>query len=213
MVNYKRDRFAFSMLELVFAIVIISIPILSLPMVSQVVATSTEKNNVQEAILIASAELKKAISGKWDENTQVDDSKTFEYILYTQDDEINASTNKRKGNINIIYQPDNTLRPSNNGLEAGETLDDADDVDDYITTSTTDTNTTKSERSSQGYKDEYKKIIVVAYPATFGNLSDDKNIKKVEITVSDSNDNEIVKLSTYVTNCGSVTKSPSRRLK
>ncbi|WP_373036454.1 type II secretion system protein [Sulfurimonas sp.] len=65
-------RFAFTMIELIFAIVIIAISVLSLPMITQVTAKGVESNIVQEAIFAASAELMGAASGYWDSNSMQD---------------------------------------------------------------------------------------------------------------------------------------------
>lgn len=67
------SRFAFTLLELIFAIVIISITILSLPMMSQINARGIEDNIVQEAIFAASTELMGSSAGYWDTNS-MDDS-------------------------------------------------------------------------------------------------------------------------------------------
>lgn len=68
----RLGRFAFTMIELIFAIVIIAISVLSLPMITQVTAKGVESNIVQEAIFAASAELMGAASGYWDSNSMQD---------------------------------------------------------------------------------------------------------------------------------------------
>jgi len=66
------NRFAFTMIELVFAIVIISIAVLSLPMMMQINARAMDNNLIQEAIFAASAELMGASAGYWDTNSMED---------------------------------------------------------------------------------------------------------------------------------------------
>ena len=63
------NRSAFTMIELIFAIVIIAISVLSLPMMNQVISKNIEGSIVQEAIFAASAELNQVVSYYWDENS------------------------------------------------------------------------------------------------------------------------------------------------
>jgi prepilin-type N-terminal cleavage/methylation domain-containing protein len=50
-------RLAFTMIELIFAIVIIAISVMSLPMMTQVTSAGIERNLVQEAIFASVAEI------------------------------------------------------------------------------------------------------------------------------------------------------------
>ncbi|HEY9203866.1 MAG TPA: type II secretion system protein [Sulfurimonas sp.] len=65
-------RAAFTMIELIFAIVVISIAVMSLPVMMQVTSKGIEDNIVQEAIFAASAELMGATSYYWDRNSMQD---------------------------------------------------------------------------------------------------------------------------------------------
>ena len=58
------------MIELIFAIVIISISVLAIPTMTQVNATSMEDNIKQEAIFAASAKMMQLYSFYWDENSK-----------------------------------------------------------------------------------------------------------------------------------------------
>ncbi len=204
-------KLAFTMIELIFAIVIIGISMLSLPMIAQVSSTNIEKNLVQEAILIASTDMTKVISGKWDENSR-QDSENHENIIYTSHAEASANPLKRIGNINIGFDNNTSLRPTSLGTESGESsTDDStfDDVDDYHNF---ETNATTESSDDKGYKQNYKKSILVAASSTFGTLANNPNIKKIEVIIKDSSSNDLVKLHTYVTNNGSVQIIPSRGL-
>lgn len=66
-------RFAFTMIELIFAIVIMSIAVISLPMMAQMTSKGIEDNIVQEAIFAASAELMGATAYYWDNNRSTED--------------------------------------------------------------------------------------------------------------------------------------------
>ena len=67
-------RFAFTIIELIFAIIVISIVVMSLPIMIQTTSKSIEDNLVQEAIFAASAELIGATSYYWDRNSMQDSS-------------------------------------------------------------------------------------------------------------------------------------------
>lgn len=197
----KQLKYAFTLIELIFAIVIIGIAVVSLPIISQVTSSSVEKNLVQEAILLTSANIVRAMSGKWDENSKPDNL-DFAYIVYTSDAEVTASGGEnRPGCIRILYQPDNTLR-STNGLEEGS-LSDADDIDDYVTTGFSDAVTDIG--SAESFKDKYKTKTEITQNASFGTLSaaQKKNLKKITITTQNSSGKDLVKLYMYVANTGS----------
>lgn len=206
-------RFAFTMIELIFAIVIISIVALSLPMMSQVINKSHERNLVQEAILVASGDVFKTISGKFDENSKPDNSDAnYEKILYTnaEDNDGNISKGQRVGNLNILFHDNNATRASVSGLDTGETAGiNEDDIDDYGITNGDAVTLTGS---AAGYKQYYKKDITVTQ-LSFNNTSD-TNAKRVEITIKDQNDTSktLVKMHTYTFNTGSVSVSPYRDL-
>lgn len=206
-------RFAFTMIELIFAIVVISIVALSLPMMSHVINKSHERNLVQEAILLASGDVFKVISGKFDENSKPDNSNTnYEKILYTdaEDNDGNISKGQRAGNINILFHENNATRASVSGLDTGETAGSSeDDVDDYALSNGDAVTMTGS---AAGYKQLYKKDITVTQHSFNG--ASNTNAKKVEITIKDQNDTSkvLVKMHTYTFNTGSVSVSPYRDL-
>jgi len=62
-------RVAFSLIELVFSIVIIGISVVSLPLMSIVSADADAKNMNQKLIFRASSELNQAVMANWDENS------------------------------------------------------------------------------------------------------------------------------------------------
>lgn len=65
-------RFAFTMIELIFAIIVISIAVITLPMMAQITSKGIEDSIVQEAIFAASAELMGATSYYWDRDSMQD---------------------------------------------------------------------------------------------------------------------------------------------
>lgn len=203
-------RKAFTMIELIFAIVVISFAVLSLPMINQVISKNMERSLTQEAILIASTDLTKAISGKWDENSKGwDETLSYEHIIPSATEQAGIDL-KRSGNVNIKYTDNKAIGSSTIGLDTGEDLDSTDDVDDYHITSAI--SAVAETGSASGYKQQYtKKISISDTNTTDSNLTTDTfNVKKVEVTVYDENDDLVVVLRTFVANTGSVTRSPSR---
>lgn len=99
-------RFAFTMIELIFAIVVVSIAVLSLPMMIQVTSRGAEDSIVQEAIFAASAELMEATTYYWDNNRSTEDmafSRLSRVVDVNGDCENNASSpmyRLRPGHIN-----------------------------------------------------------------------------------------------------------------
>ena len=204
MVKHSLYKSAFTMIELIFAIVIIGIAVISLPMMTQATSKGVEENLVQEAIFAASAELNQVLSYRWDENSKESDT-YLSKVAWTSD--CNSSTKLRPGHISQTLHrrcvDSNTSAPTPTaslGLESGEVIpDDIDDVNqskhdifvDYI-------------NSSTGYKESYKSEINISY-ADFGSVvAADKNIKKVQVTISDSNNNTITSLKAYSANIGEI---------
>ena len=72
----RLSRRAFTLIELIFAIVIISIAVISLPMMTQVNNRGIENSMVAEAIFGASAELMNASAGYWDANSMHDNNRS-----------------------------------------------------------------------------------------------------------------------------------------
>ncbi|MDD2906067.1 MAG: type II secretion system protein [Sulfurimonas sp.] len=207
-----RLKHAFTLIELIFAIVIIGIAVVSLPTISQVISKGSENSLVQEAVFIAFTEITKVTSSAWDENSRIDND-DYEHIIYCNDTEAATSLlndfRGRSGNVRILYNTNNsmTIRPTALGYETGETRED--DVDDYIATAA---DATGSSGSETGYKFQYKKDIAVDATSTFGTLANNPNIKKIQININDASNNLLVSFYVYATNSGSVASHPLRTL-
>jgi len=91
------------MIELIFAIVIIAITVLSLPMMTQINQRGVESNIVQEAIFAASTELMGATAGYWDENSLQDINMSHLERVINISGDCNTSTQLRPGHINQMY--------------------------------------------------------------------------------------------------------------
>lgn len=185
-----RKRFAFTMLELIFAIVIIAISVVSIPMVTQVTQRGIESNIVQEAIFAASSELMGATAGYWDENSMQDINTS--HLSRVIDLDGDCTDIRRPGHINQPYHrrcSDTATTASNT---AGGTIYDLDDAahgdEDIFTDTITD---------ATGYKETYQSNISVI-PAA------DTNIKLIEATIKDSAGKTVTILRAQSANVGEI---------
>jgi len=184
------------MIELIFAIVIIGISVMSLPMMSRVTAQGMENNIVQEAIFAASAELNQAVTHYWDANS-LDANISLARVIDTGD--CNATTRLRDGHI---FQPYHRrcLNSSLTGISnviggAQSSLDDAEHANQviYIGDATT----------QEGYKKAYNSSVAVDANATFGGVANNQNVKSITVQVLDGV-NVITSLTTYSANIGEI---------
>ncbi len=189
-----RARSAFSMIELIFAIVIIGVAVLSLPMMSQVTSKGIENNLAQETIFAASAELNQVMSYYWDERSTEDDANALSRVIDSNND-CNDTTKQRIGHVNRRCVNSNSNAAPTIGSDSGD-LDDIDDV------STTSKPLFTGTSSAQGYKQNYTSVVNVN-TATFGTATTN-DIKKITVTVYDENGNTVTALSSYVANIGEV---------
>lgn len=159
-------RSAFTLIELIFTIVIVSIIVLSIPMMTQVTSKSLEGSVDQEAIFGASAKVLQTLSFPWDEN-----SSDIEMVLEgatvlsglvdvpggTPSLDYN-NTACRPGVINRFCRIDNNgaeVNVSNLGNDHTNAL--IRGIDDSNGTFVLNTG------SAQGYKNQYRTVTTVAY--------------------------------------------------
>lgn len=182
------------MIELIFAIVIISFVVVTLPRMTQVTSQGIDNNLVQEAIFAASAELNQAVSYKWDENsTEKDGSSSFSKVINTGD--CNPITKQRPGHVN---------RMCLNGLNTKATNTADANIDDLNDASHSPQNIFIGVMSKDGYKQNYKSEVMVDY-ASFGDTNaSSKNIKEINVTITDSDGDTTTSLRTYSANIGEV---------
>ncbi|HEO98358.1 MAG: type II secretion system protein [Campylobacterales bacterium] len=144
----NRMRRAIAMIELIFAIVILGIVMMSAPML---ISTATQSSYValqQEAIASASAEIGMILTYHWDEGN-TDPTRTVSVLVSPNGDgdlnqEMNGTipTGRRAGTPDSSSRrffhslgggAINTTAPANLGPDGG----DRDDIDDFITVATT----------------------------------------------------------------------------
>ena len=186
-------RQAFTMLELIFAIVVIGIVVLAIPTLIQVSSKGAENNLAQEAVFAASAELMGASSAYWDENSMYDANKSILSRVIDIDNDCNATTNLRPGHINQPFHrrclDEKTIGAQNS---SGGTTYDLNDLahgsQSIITGGTTD---------ASGYKKDYNSTLSVNLSPT------DSNVKIVTVNVFDPDNGSLVtKLKLQAANIG-----------
>lgn len=175
-------RSAFTLIELIFAIVIISIIVLSIPMMTQVTSKSLEGSVDQEAIFGASAKVLQTLSFPWDEN-----SSDIEMVL--EGATVLSGLVDIPGGTTALDYNSTTCRPGvlnrfcridNNGAEVNVSNLGNDNVNGLIRGIDDSNGTfTLNTGSSQGYKREYRTVTTVSY------VSDNNNSSGIAIDYDD----------------------------
>lgn len=179
MVRSTVSKFAFTMIELIFAIVIIAISVMSLPVMIQVTSKGIENNLVQEAIFAASAELMGASAGYWDTNSMSDNA--FSHLSRVID--VDGDCNGDRLRPGHIAQPLHRRCVASTSGDINNTssfdfpnLDNSDHPDEDIFL---DTTAGAATADATGYKNIYTSAIDVS-PAA------DTNIKIITATIKKS---------------------------
>jgi type II secretory pathway pseudopilin PulG len=183
------------MIELIFAIVIIAISVISLPMMTQVTGRSMEGSLAQEAIFAASAQLNMVLSYKWDKNSQ-ETLGELSKVIHTSATDCNTSDGvQRPGHVHrmCLNDDETVISPSISTDIADDSLGSRQVTDDDIFEGGT--------ANQSGYKELYTMDIAVAFAEFDPGYSTGENIKEIEITVRDS-DGPLVVLKTYSANIG-----------
>ena len=213
MVRNRLSRYAFTLIELIFAIVMISIAVISLPVMTQITAKGIETGIIQEAIFAASAELMGASSGYWDLNSMQDNNVSD--ISRVIDIDPGTAT----ACVNNVLSERHRLRPghiaqplhrrcidSAAGTVASESNDTYPNLDNFDDGGTSKdifidlTGTVSAEAA--GYKDVYKSLVDITLEDETG--AADNNIKKISVTVTNSSNKPITKLYMYSANIGEI---------
>lgn len=188
------QRYAFTMIELIFAIVIISIAVMSLPTITEVTSKGIENNIIQEAVFAGSAELNGATSNYWDSRSMEDSNvSNLERVIDTNGDCDNNSTGDRyrlkPGHINQPFHRrclDSNTTVVNDDANTTLSINSAGHISSPIfTDAITD---------SVGYKNTYNSLVTVTRVG---------NIKTVAVTVINGGTNIII-LKTQSANIGEV---------
>ncbi|MFA5455922.1 MAG: type II secretion system protein [Sulfurimonas sp.] len=153
-------RAAFTMIELIFAIVVISIAVITLPMMAQVTSKGIEDNIAQEAIFAASAELMGATSYYWDKISMEDSNVSRLERVVDVDGDCNASTRLRDGHINQTYHR-RCLDSTNTGVNYTTQDTTFPSLNSAVNTAVGDLFDASAAEAS-GYKQEYQSQVTIA---------------------------------------------------
>lgn len=201
MVNRKTalGRFAFTMIELIFAIVVISIAVITLPMMAQITSKGVEDNIAQEAIFAASAELMGATSYYWDLNSMYDNNVSrLERVIDIGGASCNADR-LRPGHVNQPYHrrclDDSTITPANLSSATFPNLN------NLVDRALFENEATAGSRDA-GYKGSYNTIVNISNVNETG--AADNNVKRITVLVENSSGDDITRLSTYSANIGEI---------
>ena len=188
-----RNRYAFTMIELIFAIVIIAISVMSLPMMTQVTGKGIENSLLQEAIFAGSAELMGATTAYWDERSLEDvNVSSLSRVIDTLGD-CNATTRLRAGHIAQPYHRRCVDSLSAIGLSATADAN-ITSLDDMIKANQ-DVFLNMNPDAS-GYKDTYTSTIGVALA---------NNIKTITVIIRKvDDDSNVTVLKTQSANIGEI---------
>jgi len=200
-------RYAFTLIELIFAIVIIGITVISLPMMTQVTSKGIDESIVQEAIFAAATELNEAVTRHWDDNSfDVNTTDTYSRVITTAIGTAtgcNNITRLRPGHIN--QERHRRCTDVNSTVSGASTNANINSFDDATHTKDKMFNEDKTEAA--GYKELYKSALTVSNPisnpVSFGSLTKSRDIKALQLIVSDS-EGTIIKLTTYSFNIGEI---------
>ena len=217
-------RKAFTMIELIFAIVIISIAVLSLPVMMRVNDHAIENNVAQEALFAVSAKMMQVLSYPWDEHSVNSASPA----IYTKIVDIPGGTAAYRrtydmyglananGNFRIGSIIENGHRRFHNHLSADASVsnlnvDDTAAIDAIDDRGATNIPFDNAAATSTGYKEIYTMDVTVSYIADTGSPfifaaagnNTPSNMKLVTVDIKD-NTGILVKLRAYSANIGEI---------
>jgi prepilin-type N-terminal cleavage/methylation domain-containing protein len=211
---------AFTLIELIFAIVVISIVLLSLPSLTQATYDSSEGSLAQEAIFIASAKIAQISTYHWDENS-VDNNvllSTAKVVDVAGGNSAYAregTSTQRKGHLkqdrHRKFHDNAIATKSVAGIIVDNAANNTLDIDDEVGSASLD----NAAISNLGYKQTYTMNIAVNYVSDLGtpsnnmnfNFSDtssgESNLKMIEVSVSNASE-VITTLRAYSANIGEI---------
>jgi len=196
----KFYRLAFTMIELIFAIVIISIAVISLPIMTKITEKGIEEGILQEAIFAGSAELMGASAAYWDTNSMLD--RNVSHISRVIDigstcEDNTSSTRHRLRPGHIAQALHRRCVDDNTGTLAVASDANYPDLNDEAHASQNIFIDLTTEAT--GYKQTYKSVVTVAVNAA------NSNIKDITVRVTNSaNDRNITILRMQSANIGEI---------
>lgn len=192
-------RAAFTLIELVFAIVIMSIGIVSLPLMMQITSDGVDSGIAQEAIFAASAELMGATSYYWDARSTEDFGISGYSRVIDVDGDCDATTRQRAGHVN--------RRCLDSAVATGVDYDNADAVatnfglNRSVHGSGGMLDSTAAEAA--GYKENYTSQMGIDNGNDINDINS-TNVKVLTVSVSDTTPTLLTRLRIYSANIGEV---------
>lgn len=196
---------AFTLIELIFAIVVIAITVVSLPMMNQAISKGIDSNLLQEAIFAAATELNEVTTTEWDKaSIDLNASSTISQVINLDN---TCENNQSKARYRL--KPGHILEPLHrkclNDLTLGavhtHTNPDIDAVEDKV--HGYQNIFFQLTPGQAGYKQNFQSNLNVTYNPIFDGAAR-PNMKKITITVQDEKHNTVVSLFTYVANIGGI---------
>lgn len=175
-------RYAFTLIELIFAIILIAITVLTLPRMMGVISQGIDENIIQEAIFAAATELNQATTGKWDDRTLQNANELAKVIDTNQSCENNTSSPRyrlRPGHIaQTLHRKclDNNATTAVNFNTLGLSLEARTASGASLFLNTT---------SAKGYKKSYTKDVTISYTPAFNGTNAD--LKMITVTIKENN--------------------------
>lgn len=213
MKNHKTFK-AFTLLEVVFAVVILGIVVTGMPALLMTDSNSAEESLKQESFSNAFAAISLVNTEYWDENSTKGDNYYKALAVSSGDTELDcssSSTNKRigkteldNGDGRICATDTSTYKASAIGIDADEnssdssTFDDVDDFNDFNIT-----NLSKYEINiSVSYLDDDANYSDNNITFNLKKSSDEKNIKLIQVNVYDKSGHIVSRLEYFTSNIG-----------
>lgn len=196
-------RSAFTMIELIFAIVVISIAVVSLPMMTQATDKGIASNIVQEAIFATATITNASTSYYWDQSSLEDFAFANRAQVVNTGDCVAGPPNQRIGHINRECLVDNTTTPFN-GVDPNSL--------EWASSVYNNTPILTGTAGKATYKNSYNMTVAVRNCKTagtctqFGNEAGNEDLKELEVSVTQEGSSEkLVVLKAYTANIGAPT--------
>ncbi|MBT5934701.1 type II secretion system protein [Sulfurimonas sp.] len=199
-------RSAFTLIELIFAIVIIAISVVSLPMMNQAISEGIDENIKQEAIFAAATKLNEAVTAQWDEQSlEANQINSLSRVI-----DINANCNNNPNAITFGQMPGHINQPFHRRCRtaAAGALNQRGNVnitslDDMAGTTplfiVTGAGTVANQSS---YKENYNSVVTVTQTPNFDGAALN-DMKRVDVNITDTTSGAtVVSLTTYSANIG-----------
>ena len=215
MVNTLKSR-AFTLIEVIFAIVIMGITIVSLPVMMSSNEQATDLNMVQEAIFGASSELNEVLSYRWDENSlnEVTDPNGLSKVIGpgTGTGILLGATDCDNNNSSIMFRlrPGHIAQPLHRRcLESNVSIPSAilgadGDIDDIDDINVSKKSMFLNVGTAAGYKQNFSSEFTINYVDVGTVTAASENAKLIEITIKKQDGTIITKLRSYTFNIGEV---------